>query len=501
MNPRLLLPALVFAAVTANAAPAARPNVLLILVDDLKPATGSYGDRLAKTPNIDRLAKRGLQFDLAYCNQAVCAPSRLNLLIGSRSTSTGLYSLGQNLREFIPGAVTLPEHFARHGYRTESLGKVFHIGHGNRGDPAAFSVPHFKDKVIEYALAESTGGRLTREEAFFENAETGVPIRELPRGAAWESPDVPDDRYADGRVAAEAVRRLRAARERAGPFLMAVGFVRPHLPFSAPKKYWDLHERAAFPLAAHTTIPAGAPVYAPKPPLGELNNYTPLPERPPVDEEIQRNLIHGYYASTSYVDAQIGRVLDALRELGLEENTLVVLWGDHGFSFGTHGLWTKHTNYEEAVRIPLILAGPGVARGARTRQPVETVDVFPTLSELAGLPRPAGPQSIDGTSLAAVARDPALVVKDHAYHAFPRTRPGRGEVIGRAIRTARHRLVEWKAPGGESVSAEFELYDYEADPLESENRAARDPGTVTRLREILARHPEAKPTARATVRK
>ena len=201
------------------------------------------------------------------------------------------------------------------------------------------------------------------------------------------------------------------------------------------------------------------------------------------------------------MDAQIGRVLDALRELGLEENTLVVLWGDHGFSFGTHGLWTKHTNYEEAVRIPLILAGPGVARGARTRQPVETVDVFPTLSELAGLPRPAGPQPIDGTSLAAVTRDPALVVKDHAYHAFPRTRPGRGEVIGRAIRTARHRLVEWKAPGGESVSAEFELYDYEADPLESENRAARDPGTVTRLREILARHPEAKPTARATVRK
>ena len=500
MNPRLFLPALVFAAVTANAAPAARPNVLLILVDDLKPATGSYGDRLAKTPNIDRLAKRGLQFDLAYCNQAVCAPSRLNLLIGSRSTSTGLYSLGQNLREFLPGAVTLPEHFARHGYRTESLGKVFHIGHGNRGDPAAFSVPHFKDKVIEYALAESNGGRLTREEAFFENAETGVPIRELPRGAAWESPDVPDDRYADGRVAAEAVRRLRAARERAGPFLMAVGFVRPHLPFSAPKKYWDLHQRATFPLAAHTTIPAGAPAYAPKPPLGELNNYTPLPERPPVDEDTQRSLIHGYYASTSYVDAQVGRVLDALRELGLEENTLVVLWGDHGFSFGTHGLWTKHTNYEEAVRIPLILAGPGVARGARTRQPVETVDVFPTLSELAGLPRPAGPQPIDGTSLAALARNPAARIKDHTYHAYPRTTQGR-EVIGRAIRTERYRLVEWKTPGADAASAEFELYDYEADPLESENRAARDPGTVARLREILARHPEAKPTARAPGRK
>ena len=189
MNLRLLLALSVAAGSLHAASSAARPNVLLILVDDLKPATGSYGDRLAVTPNIDRLAARGLQFDLAYCNQAVCAPSRLNLLIGSRSTSTGLYSLGQNLRDFIPGAVTLPQHFGRHGYRTESLGKVFHVGHGNRGDPPSFSTPHFKDKVIEYALPGTTGGRLTREEAFFENAETGVPIRDLPRGAAWESPD------------------------------------------------------------------------------------------------------------------------------------------------------------------------------------------------------------------------------------------------------------------------------------------------------------------------
>ncbi|MFM9029417.1 MAG: sulfatase [Opitutaceae bacterium] len=502
MNKRLLLRLLgvLAAAAPARAAEPTRPNVLLILVDDLKPATGSYGDRLARTPNLDRLAARGLQFDLAYCNQAVCAPSRLNLLIGGRSTSTGLYALGNNLREFIPGAVTLPQHFERHGYRAESLGKVFHIGHGNRGDAPSFSVPHFKDKVIEYLLPGTTGGRLTREEAYFENAETGAAIRDLPRGAAWESPDVPDERYADGRVAAETIRRLRAAKDRTQPFLIAAGFVRPHLPFSAPKKYWDLHARAAFPLAAHPTGPAGAPPYAPKPPLGELNNYTPLPERPPVDEETQRSLIHGYYASTSYVDAQIGSVLDALRELRLEENTIVVLWGDHGFSLGTHGLWTKHTNYEEANRIPLILAGPGIARGARTRTPAETVDIFPTLAELAGIPRPAGPQPIDGTSLAAVARDPAAKVKDHVYHAFPRTRQGR-EVIGRAIRTERYRLVEWKAPGGDPASAEFELYDYEADPLESENRAAREPQTVARLREILARHPEAKPSVRGAGRK
>lgn len=502
MSPPALRPvfalALGFAVLVATAGAATpRPNVLLILVDDLKPVTGSYGDRLAHTPNLDRLAARGLQFDLAYCNQAVCAPSRFNLLLGSRSTSTGLYGLGQNLRDFVPDAVTLPQHFQRHGYRTESLGKVFHIGHGNRGDPASFSVPHFKEKVIEYVLPASTGGKLTREEAFFENAEAGVPNRSLPRGAAWERAEVADDAYADGRVAHEALRRLRAAKDRPEPFFLAVGFARPHLPFTVPQKYWQLHDPAKFTLATRTTPPEGAPPYAPKAPLGELNQYDPVPEKPPLAEDLQRTLIHGYYASTSYVDAQIGRVLDALPALGLADNTVVVVWGDHGFSFGHHGLWTKHTNYEEANRIPLLFAGPGVPRGARTQALAETVDLFPTLCALAGIPAPRGPQPIDGQSLLPVLRDPKASVKDHVYHAFPRQRPGKGEWIGRAIRTERHRLVEWKPPGGDPALAEYELYDYVADPAESANLAAREPATVARLRALLARHPEARPTATA----
>ncbi len=468
-----------------------RPNVLLILVDDLKPLSGSYGDALARTPSIDRLAARGVQFDLAYCNQAVCAPSRFNLMLGSRSTSTGLYGLGNNLRQVLPDAVTLPQHFARHGYRTESLGKVFHVGHGNLGDPDSFGVPHFKDKVIEYALPESTGGKVTREEALFGNIKSDVPTKQLHRGAAWEAPVLPDETYADGRVARETVNRLRTAKARGTPFFLAVGFARPHLPFTVPKKYWDLYDPAKFQLARHTTLPTGAPTYAVKG-IGELNQYDPIPDAPPVSPDLQRKLIHGYYASTSYMDAQLGVVLAELDRLGLATNTLVVLWGDNGFSFGTHGDWTKHTNYEESNHIPLIFAGPGIAAGARTRALIETVDIFPTLCALTGLPAPTGPQPIDGLSQLPVLRDPKTKVRDHAYHAFPRPRPGRGEWLGRAIRTERYRFVEWKSVRASTEPADLELYDYVADPGETTNVAAQQPEVVAKLRALLARHPAAK---------
>ena len=194
--------------VPADDASGRRPNVLLILVDDLKPALGCYGDPVARSPHIDRLAARGMRFDLAYCNQAVCAPSRYNLMLGARSTSTGLYHLGQTLRDEFPDAVTMPQYFSQHGYRSQSLGKVFHIGHGNLGDDVSWDVPHFGDKVVEYVLPESTGGQVTREEAYFNNIRTGVPNKDLPRGAAWEAADVPDEAYADGRVAAETLRPL-----------------------------------------------------------------------------------------------------------------------------------------------------------------------------------------------------------------------------------------------------------------------------------------------------
>ncbi|MDP1589416.1 MAG: sulfatase [Prosthecobacter sp.] len=465
---------------------AAQPNVLLILVDDLKPALGCYGDAAAKSPNIDRLAARGMRFDLAYCNQAVCAPSRFTLMLGSHPTSTGLYGLGSRLRQKWPDAVTLPQHFAKHGgYVTESIGKVFHIGHGNEGDPQSFSMPHFKDKVIEYLDPASTqGGQLTREEALFTNQKLDQ-IRSLPRGAAFESPEAQDDDYADGRVAAETVKRLQNAKK---PFFIAAGFVRPHLPFSAPKKYWDMHDPAKLPLPAFEKLPVGAPKAARKR-GGEIAAYEPVPEGDvEFSPALKRQLIHGYYAATSYVDAQIGKVIDELERSGLADETIIVLWGDHGFHLGDLGIWTKHTNYEQANRIPLLIIAPGVTRpGSSTRQLAETVDILPTLAELAKLPAPGGSQPIDGISLVPVLKDPAARVRDHAYHCFPKQK------MGRAIRTERHRLVEWKQPGAPADTAEQELYDYEADPLETKNLAAEQPEVVKTLRAILARHPEAKP--------
>lgn len=482
----------VFGAGTESFAAATKPNVLLILVDDLKPVLGAYGDATAKTPALDQLAASGLRFDRAYANQAVCAPSRFNLMLGARSTSTGLYDLGVNLRKVLPAAVTLPQYFSQHGYRTHSLGKVFHIGHGNRGDDLSFDVPPFKDKVIEYLLPESTGGLLTREEAFFTNYRTNVPNWQLPRGAAGEAPDVADDAYADGRVATETIRRLEAWQaDPQQPFFMAVGFARPHLPFSAPKKYWNLYERDKLPLPVNTAPPKDAPPFAGKR-GGEIIQYKPVPNDGEINSELARELIHGYYASTSYADAQIGRVLAALDRLALATNTIVILWSDHGFHLGDHGYWTKHTNYEEALRIPLLIRAPGITiPGTHTRQLAETVDLYPTLAELAGLPKPPGPQPVDGESLVPVLKDPKKRVSDHAYHAFPRDRG-----LGRAIRTERYRLVEWKRPGEAAATADLELYDYETDPHETQNLAASQPEVVAALRKILAQYPEAKPPAR-----
>ena len=486
-----LVTALGFTAVQA----AQKPNVLLILVDDLKPAMGCYGDNAAITPNMDALARRGMRFDMAYCNQAVCAPSRFTLMLGAHSTSTGLYGLGSHLRKAWPGAVTMPQHFAKHGYRTESLGKVFHIGHGNQGDPESFSVPHFHDKVIEYLDPESTdGGKLTREEALFTNQKLGQ-IRSLPRGAAYESPMANDADYADGRVADETVKRLKAAKQRLAkddtPFFITAGFVRPHLPFSAPKKYWDMHAPAKLPMPVNKAFPKDAPKVALKR-GGEIAAFKPVPSNGEIDEELTRKLIHGYYASTSYVDAQIGKVTQALDELGLADNTILVLWGDHGWHLGDLGIWTKHTNFEQANRIPIIVIAPGMAKpGSATGQLAETVDLYPTLAELAGLPAPSGPQPIDGVSLVPVLKNPNARVRDHAFHAYPR-----GKKLGRAIRTQRYRLVEWKNHSDPNAGVDYELYDYKADPWETQNQYADRPKIAKRLKTILSKHPSPKTRSR-----
>ena len=485
-----LLLFLAFPLASAAAPSQKKPNVLLICVDDLKPLLGCYGDKKAVTPNIDRFARRSVLFERAYCNQAVCAPSRNSLMTGVRPTTLGIYDLGTNFRAGASNAVTLTQYFMRHGYRAEGLGKIFHVGHGNHEDPASWSVPHLPFQSIAYVLSESRARQgLTREEALFANESAA----NLPRGAAYESADVPDEAYPDGRLATAAISRLRAARGRSEPFFMAVGFVKPHLPFCAPKRYWDLYQRESFVPPALQTPPDGAPRYAPTT-WGEVRQYTGMPERGPLDLEQARTLIHGYYAATSFVDAQIGRVLEELHDLGLDRQTIVVLWGDHGWHLGDHGMWSKHTNYEEANRIPLLISAPGVTRGGkRTQSLAETIDLYPTLCELAGLPQPDLPQKLEGTSLVPVLKRPSRELKDAVFQVFPRNRPGDGQILGRAVRTGRYRMVEWKKPGAPATTAEYELYDYKKDPRETRNFAATESETLKMLQTILARLPEANP--------
>ena len=471
---------------------AEHPNVLLILVDDLKPSFGAYGDHFVHAPNLDRLAARGLRFDNAYCNQAVCAPSRNSLLTSARSTSLGIYDLGTNFRKAVPEAITLPQHFKQHGYLAAGVGKIFHIGHGNVGDDASWSVPFQPDKVVDYVLPESTDGQMTREQAFFANQSP----RGLPRGAAWERADVADDAYADGRIAAEGVRRLQAYQQGKQPFFLALGFVKPHLPFCAPKKYWDLYDPQRLPQPERNIAPEGAPPYAGKK-LGEIDQYKPVPDRPPIPPEMRRTLIHGYYAALSYMDAQVGKVLDELDRLELADNTIVLLWGDHGYHLGDHGMWTKHTNYEQANRIPLLVVAPGVTHPqSSTRALVETVDIYPSLCQLAGLPQPTGPQPIDGKSFVSVLENPQSRFREFASHCFPRSRnrPGTGgqAVLGRAVRTDRYRLVEWNGFGGSPETADYELYDYETDPGETRNLASEKPAVVRELAALLAKEPPPK---------
>lgn len=484
---RCIIPSVLALAASVGAFAAEAPNVLLICVDDLKPTLGCYGDKVAITPNIDRMASQGVRFNKAYCNQAVCAPSRNNLMTGSRSTSLGIYDLGRNFRTAVPNAVTLSQYFMQHGYTAEAVGKIFHTGHGNHDDEASWSVPTHYEPVVEYLDPKSTaGGQLTREEAFFTNRELNR-IGQLPKGTAWEIVDVPDEAYSDGRIANESVRRLEAAKASGKPFFLAVGFVKPHMPFTAPKKYWDLYKPGDFKLPAYRKDPVGAPQYARKD-GAEINNYEPLPENGRLDTPEAIKMIHGYYACVSYIDAQIGKVLKALHELDLAKNTIVVLWGDHGWHLGDHGYWSKHTNYEHATRIPLIFVAPGVAKaGAATDQLAETVDIYPTVVQLAGLPEPEVPQPMDGISLVPVLKDPSVRIREFAYGCYPR-----GGRMGRVIRTDRYRLVEWKKPGAPRDTADIELYDYKTDPEERRNLASSQPKVVEELLEILYRQPEAK---------
>ena len=445
-----------------------RPNVLFILVDDLKPAIRGFGDTTAITPQIDKLIDQGVRFDRAYSNQAVCVASRNSLLLGSRPTSTGLYDFGRDIRQYYPNAVTLPQAFKQQGYFTHAIGKVFHIGHNTYNDPKSWSAPHFHEKIIEYLTMDKSSSELTVEEALFENHSWDYALQQV-KGIAWESPDVPDDAYGDGRVANKAMQVLDSLQGQNQPFFLAVGFARPHLPFSVPKKYWDLYDPDHLPFPKTEKHPSGAPDFAIKR-SGEIEQYQDIPDyqadkRYP--DSLKKQLIHGYYAGVSYVDTQIGKVLNELKRTALDKNTIVVLWGDHGYLLGDMGMWTKHVNYELANRIPLVISYPQeILSGYASASIVETVDIYPTLIQLTGLALPPkNPIPFDGESLV-----PLLTKKEHkatyAYHCYPRD-----GWMGRAIRTDRHRLVEWTNMDNTDLPPQYEFYTYGDDLLEYKNEA------------------------------
>lgn len=432
-------------------------NVLFIAVDDLRPQLGCYGDKLVKSPNIDKLAARGTVFDRAYCQQAVCSPSRTSLLTGCRPDTTKVYDLETHFRDKIPDVITLPQHFKANGYHAQSVGKVYH---GGLDDKASWSVPHTQPRRPGYLVPAN---RQYVQQRFSEGQQKGLkgkPLQDYARGVSCEAPDAADSDYADGAIADEAIKMLGQVKDK--PFFLAVGFLKPHLPFNAPKKYWDLYKREDIPLAANPFTPKDAPRVALSN-WGELRAYTDIPKNGPLPDDKARELIHGYLAAVSYMDAQLGRVIDELDRLGLRDNTLIILWGDHGWKLGEHAMWCKHTNYELDTRSPMICSAPGQkAPGRKSAALTEFVDIYPTICELAGL---SLPKHLEGASFAPLLDTPDRPWKSAAFSQYPRG----GGIMGYAMRTGRYRYVEWRARNG-SVTA-TELYDHQTDPHENQNIA------------------------------
>jgi arylsulfatase A-like enzyme len=436
-----------------------RPNVLFFAVDDLRTDLGCYGHAEAKTPHIDALAKRGMVFKRAYCQQAVCSPSRTSLLTGLRPDSTKVYDLVTHFRDTVPDVISLPQHFRENGYYTVGMGKIYHGGYD---DPKSWSEPHRNGTGEGYVLAENKQ-RMAASKA---KGKKGKKAARPERGEPYEMADVPDNAYHDGSLADMAVAKLAELKGKDQPFFLAVGFLKPHLPFNAPKKYWDLYDPAKLKLAANPFRPKDAPPYAVTD-FGELRNYYGVPQSGPISDEMARKLIHAYRAATSFMDTNVGRVLAELDRLGLRENTIVVLWGDHGWKLGEHASWCKHSNVENDTNAPLILAAPGAkAAGQSTSALVEFVDIYPTLCELAGL---SLPRHLEGTSAKPLLDDPNRSWKTAAFSQYPRSFESH-RLMGYAMRTDRYRYVEWQDRQTRQVVAQ-ELYDHQADPAENQNVA------------------------------
>jgi iduronate 2-sulfatase len=441
-----------------------RCNVLFIAADDLRVELGYYGSEHVCSPNIDRFAKSGTLFNRAYCQQTVCNPSRASMLTGLRPDTLRVWDLPTHFRQNHPDVVTLPQLFKQNGYHAQCVGKIFHNWRQDdwKGDPASWSVPsvlHYNSHGNDKPLVE------------------GAVPPNLATTKGLERRDVPDNAYFDGRVADTAIEALRQLKQSDKRFFLAVGFWKPHTPFNAPKKYWDLYDREKVPLPANLTPPIDVPEIAlTKDRIGKLT------------KDNLREMHHGHLAAISYLDAQVGRVLNELDRLKLRDDTIIVFWSDHGLHIGEHGLMRKTTAFELDAGVPLIIATPDHKAGQRTDALVELLDIYPTLADLCGLP---APKELEGVSLVPILNDPTRTVKEVALTQTPRPNYLRGkrlpEVMGYSIRTPRFRYTEWRDFQTGKARAR-ELYDHKRDRGENRNlaKAPDQKSNLKRLKRLLA---------------
>jgi len=477
----------------AYAAPSAKPNVLFIAVDDLRPELGCYGRDHIKSPNIDALARSGIVFERAYVQQAVCSPSRTSVMTGLRPDTTKVWDLVTSFRTAQPDTITLGQAFKNAGYFVQGMGKIYH---GKLNDEASWSVPWGTPKADTYALAENTSAGEPKAAGAPDGAAPAASTKKKSKkasegedsegqskakGAAFESADVPDNTYTDGKTAELAVTTLGDLAKKDQPFFLAVGFVKPHLPFVSPKKYWDLYDPATITLPENPFYPKDAPSYAIRKTNGEIYAYKGIPAKgEPFSPKLVRNLRHGYYAAVSYTDAQIGKVLAELDRLDLRKNTIVILWGDHGWKLGEHNAWCKHSASENDTNTPLILSAPRMKTpGIRTKALVEFVDIYPTLADLAGIPAPA---YLDGTSAKPLLDNPDRPWKNAAYSQYPRSE--NGGLMGYSMRTDRYRFTVWVKTSDKTQVDATELYDHQLDPQENTN-LANDPAHAAEVARLM----------------
>lgn len=417
---------------------------------------------------------------------ATCAPSRASVLTGCRPDTTGVRDLTTHYRVALPDAIILPELFKRNGWFTAALGKVHHgppTGPlaGKLDDPRAWSVPCWRPERWQTYYGSEAAKRVQREleeEAQREADRRDGVVWGVPRGLAWDAPEIGDSELGDGMIADRAIAMLEEHQDE--PFFLAVGFLKPHMPYVAPKRYWELHTRESLPKLVESSAPKDAPQVAILDSV-EVRAHSNIADSGPLSPETRADLVHAYFACVSYVDAQVGRVLAKLDELGLRENTIIVMWGDHGWHLGEQGMFGKHTNYESAVRAPLIVSAPGVEQIGASQALVELVDLYPTLADLCGLETPA---NVEGQSFVSQLSGADGAGKTAVFHQYTRKLPGKpGQVRGHAVRTATHRYVEWVHPGG---ALEVELYDLRSDPSESRNIASENSKIVSELKKRLA---------------